>query len=103
MAKITLDVDATKKYIETQWTASVIPTLKDYIRIDNTSTSYGYNDAKAQVAANLLCDWVNSYKIPGIKAVVRQSNKPQKSGENSLPAKRTPIILVVVEPTKSSC
>ena len=63
----------TLKYIDSEFDGHVIPTLMEYIKIDNLSPFFDpeWNvNGKAERAAEILIDWVNKQNIAGLKAEV---------------------------------
>ena len=64
-----LNVDELKKYIEKNFEQSVIPSLMEYIKIDNLSRTYDAEwntNGKLQQAARHIQKWVESLEINGI-------------------------------------
>ena len=68
-----MDLHATKRFIETVWADSIVPTLQDYVKIPNQSPAFdpkwqesGYMDQ----AVALIADWVRAQRVPGLRLEV---------------------------------
>ena len=83
-----MDYSKTYEFIQSEFTESVIPTLCEYIKVDNLSPNYDLewdSNGKAEVAAQILLDWVLKQNLEGLKAeILKQDNL-------------TPVLLVQIE------
>ena len=68
-----LDNELLKKYIDHHFEQSIIPSIMDYIRIDNLSRLYDAEwntNGKLEKAAQLIQKWVESLAIKGLSCEV---------------------------------
>jgi acetylornithine deacetylase/succinyl-diaminopimelate desuccinylase-like protein len=87
-----MDYDKTIKEVHEDFEKTIIPTLSDYIRIDNLSPNYDpewKTNGKQEKAAELLLNWAMSQGIKGMKGeIIKEEN-------------RTPLIFLEIEPQGS--
>ena len=84
-----MDHKDTLEYIDKEFESNVIPTLMDYVRIDNLSPAYDpewETNGKAEKAANLLLTWALNQGVKGIKGEILK-----KKG-------LSPVIFLEIEP-----
>jgi acetylornithine deacetylase/succinyl-diaminopimelate desuccinylase-like protein len=88
-----LNPEQVKEFVSSEWDNSIIPALKEYIKIPNLSPDFdpevltnGYQDK----AIDLMVNWVNEQNVHGLKLEVLRE------------AHRTPIIFIEVESTTAS-
>ena len=77
-------------YVQTQFKESIIPTLCEYIKIDNLSPAYDkecLTNGKAEKAANLMLSWVKSQSVSGLTAEIIKSEG------------HTPLIFIEIPPS----
>eukprot|EP01063_Lacrimia_lanifica_P024144 TRINITY_DN32101_c0_g1_i1.p1 TRINITY_DN32101_c0_g1~~TRINITY_DN32101_c0_g1_i1.p1 ORF type:complete len:485 (+),score=177.21 TRINITY_DN32101_c0_g1_i1:64-1518(+) len=77
-----------REYVEREWDATVIPTLCEYIKVDNQSPSYDdaeRKNGKTEAAFKLLLDWVEAQQL-------ERSTMHYLEQEG-----RTPFLLVEIE------
>ena len=68
-----MDLHTTKRFIESVWADSIVPTLQDYVKIPNQSPAFdpkwqesGYMDQ----AVELIAGWVRAQDVPGLRLEV---------------------------------
>jgi len=70
--------EETLAYIDKEFDTNVIPTLMEYIKIDNLSPFFDpqwETNGKLEKAAQLIVDWVNKQNVKGLKASVIKDDK----------------------------
>ena len=80
-----------REHINAEFDSSIIPTLVEYLKIDNQSPSYDNEErtnGKTEKAFKILIDWVNAAGLEGAEVVHLEEEG------------RTPFLLIDVKPTK---
>lgn len=74
-----MDTTTTRHFVESTWTESIIPTLKDYLAIPNQSPAYDAEwntNGYMNQAVKLIANWVLNQHVPGLTLeVVRLENR----------------------------
>ena len=64
-----MDADTTRRFVETLWTGSIVPTLQDYVRIPNQSPAFDSNwqdNGYMDQAVEVIAKWVRAQEVPGL-------------------------------------
>ena len=70
-----MEYKKTEEYVHKYFESSIIPTLKEYIKIDNLSPNFDLEwetNGKAEKAAELLLNWVLKQDVKGLKGEVKK-------------------------------
>lgn len=82
-----MDITKTRHFVESTWTDSIIPTLKEYLAIPNQSPAYDTNwhtNGYMDQAVELIANWIRAQEVPGLEMdVVRLDG-------------RTPVLFIEV-------
>ncbi|GAM21119.1 hypothetical protein SAMD00019534_042940 [Acytostelium subglobosum LB1] len=88
-----LDIKKVTEFSNNAWENTIIPTLSKYIEIPNQSPLYDSEWATngyTEQAIKLLADWVLAQNVPGLSCEIKRIEGI------------SPIILAIVEPTKTN-
>jgi acetylornithine deacetylase/succinyl-diaminopimelate desuccinylase-like protein len=82
-----MDTSKTRHFVESTWTNSIVPTLKEYLTIPNQSPAYDVNwntNGYMDQAVELIAGWIRAQEVPGLTLdVVRLAG-------------RTPLIFIEI-------
>lgn len=84
----TIDSKSLFNFCSSEWDATIVPTLEEYIRIPNLSPLYDQNihtNGYQEQACELIIDWVKEQKVPGLEVRLVHDKG------------RTPVIFITVE------
>ncbi|HEV8718453.1 MAG TPA: M20 family metallopeptidase [Candidatus Binatia bacterium] len=64
-----MDTSKTCHFVETTWTNSIVPALKEYLTIPNQSPAYDMNwntNGYMDQAVELIANWIRAQEVPGL-------------------------------------